>query len=250
MKISKVFILFTILFFSCKKEKPVIDKLELPQNSKNELIEYSAFTLSYNENHEQAEWVAYELTKEEALSDLFQRTDNFRLDPNISSGSAELSDYENSGYDRGHLIPAGDNKWSETAMSESFYLSNISPQTAKFNRGVWVSLEKQVRDWAEKYNGVYVTVGGVLTAGLSTIGDNKVSVPEYFFKVILDYNGEKAIGFIIPNTDIEDSFKNYAVSIDSVEIFTGLDFFYKLPDNMENELEERLNFSAWDFTYY
>ena len=119
----------------------------------------------------------------------------------ISTGSASLPDYKGSGYDRGHLAPAGDMKWSTTAMSESFYMSNMSPQEPSFNRGIWNRLESQVRRWAIDNGSVYIATGGVLTDGLKTLGSNSVSVPQYYFKVILDYQEPdiKGIGFIIPN---------------------------------------------------
>lgn len=244
--------MFIISFFiySCDKQEPSINKIEMPATNGNQIIEHLAYTLSYNETHEQADWVAYYLTKEEAVSDSFSRKDDFREDPEVSTGSSALSDYKDTGYDRGHLCPAADNHWSKDAMSESFYMSNMSPQNQSFNRGKWSYLEKEVRHWAEIYDGVYVVVGGVLKDDLPTIGDNKVSIPNYFYKVILDYNGKKAIGFIMPNIPIEDSFKNYSVSVDSVESFTGLDFFINLPDDEEENIESNFNISQWDFKYY
>ena len=109
---------------------------------------YTGFDLGYNEKYEQASWVAYVLTREEVESGMINRTDNFRVDTSISTGSANLADYRGSGYDRGHLAPAGDMKWNATAMSESFLMSNMSPQTPSFNRGIWRSLESRVRVWA------------------------------------------------------------------------------------------------------
>lgn len=251
---KKVLILFfvSIFLFSCDKEEIInnIDRLEIPASNGNQIIEHSAYTLSYNETHEQADWVAYELTKDEANADSYDRTDDFRDDPEVTTGSATLDDYYGSGYDRGHLCPAADNKWSSTAMSESFYLSNMSPQNPSFNRGKWAYLEKEVRHWADIYDSVYVVAGGVLKDGLPTIGDDKVSIPNYFYKVVLDYKNKKAIGFLMPNIPIEDSFKNYAVSVDSVEKFTGIDFFINLPDETEEKVESELNISGWNFMYY
>ena len=248
-----IIILIPLYFYSCKKKLKIPDKIEIPANvGNNQIIEYNAYSLSYNDAHEQADWVAYELTKEEALSDDYDRTDDFRSDPKITDGSAQLSDYEptNSTYARGHLAPAADFKWNETAMSESFYMSNMSPQVHAFNSGKWMYLEMEVRNWAELYDGVYVVTGGILTAGLPSIGTNKVSVPEKFYKVILDLDEQKGIGFIMPNKDIEDTFKNYAVSIDEVEKATGLDFFPLLDDKTENKIESTLNMSKWSFEFY
>ncbi len=251
IKIIALISLSVLILNSCKDDDPVSDKLELPQSvGNNQIVEHTAYTLSYNETHEQADWVAYELTYEEVTTDSFARTDDFREDPLVTTGSAYDSDYTGSGYDRGHLCPAGDNAWSYTAMSESFYMSNMSPQIHEFNNGKWKYLEYQVRDWAEMYQKIYVVAGPVLKSGLPTIGANKVSVPEKFYKVILDYEGKKGIGFIMPHEDIELSFKNFAVTIDEVEAETGLDFFYKLDDDTEEQIESTLNLSQWEFTYY
>ena len=148
------------------------------------------------------------------------------------------------------MAPAADFKWSETAMSESFFMSNMSPMLHEFNGGKWMWLEAEVRNWADIYDGVYVVTGGILTSGLPAIGANKVSVPEKFYKVILDLDEQKGIGFIMPNKDIEDTFKNYAVSIDEVEEATGLDFFPLLDDKTEEKIESILNMSEWDFEFY
>ncbi len=246
-------VIFSLSFSSCKKEFIIPENVELPAAvGGHQIIVHYAYTLSYNEAHEQADWVAYELTREEALSDDFERMDDFREDPSVDGQSAQLNDYEptQSTYARGHLAPAADFKWSETAMSESFYMSNMSPMLHEFNSGKWMYLEMEVRHWADIYDGVYVVTGGILTAGLPSIGTNKVSIPEKFYKAILDLDEQKGIGFIMPNEDIEDSFKNYAVSIDKVEEATGLDFFPALDDDLEEKIESGLNMSKWSFEYY
>ncbi len=257
MKPSKLIVLVlltvTIFISNCNKEIINSDKIELPATvGDHQIIEHFAYTLSYNEEHEQADWVAYELTKEEATTTTYERTDDFRADPDVSTGSADLSDYQptQSTYARGHMAPAADFRWSEKAMSESFYMSNMSPQVHAFNEGKWLYLEMEERHWAEIYNGVYVVTGPVLRSGLPTIGSHKVSVPEMYYKVILDLDEEKGIGFLMPNQYIEDTFKNYAVSIDKVEAATGLDFFPALDDKTEENIESILNMSLWDFEYY
>jgi len=223
---------------------------ELPMPEPGDvIITHIGYTLSYNEEHEQAEWVAYELTAEEAQGTC-ERTDDFREDPEVPTGSASLADYRGSGYDRGHLIPAADMKWSQEAMSASFYLSNMSPQNPSFNRGGWRTLETLVRNWAIENEAVYVTTGGILTPGLIKIGPNGVSVPEKYYKVVLDYREPelKGIGFILPNEKIEQDLINYVMSIDRVEAETGIDFFYNLPDDIEEQIESNVNASLWDFS--
>ena len=179
-----------------------------------------------------------------------KRNDSFRSDPMVRSGSAALSDYKGSGFDRGHLAPAADMKWSSTAMSESFFMSNMSPQDPSFNRGIWKKLESRVRDWAMDNGSVYVATGGVLSNGLNTIGSNGVSVPKYYYKVILDYKEPdyKAIGFLMPNSASKQSLQSFAVTVDNVERVTGIDFFHSLPDGIENSVEGNLDVSKWSFS--
>ena len=226
-----------------------LSKLEIPKtNPKDIIITHTGFTLLYNETHEQASWVAYELTKEET-NKIYERTDKFLVDPKVKTGTANDKDYAGSGYDRGHLAPASDMGWSATVMAESFYYSNMSPQTPSFNRGVWKRLEELVRTWVIENNSVYIVTGPVLTSGLTTIGSNKVSVPAYYYKVILDYTEPsiKGIGFIIPNTGSSEPLQQFAVSIDSVEKFTGIDFFFSLPDEQEDLIEKTLCVKCWSW---
>ena len=221
----------------------------LPTSTTGQIIRHTHYTLSYSEEHEQAEWVAYELTASE-VNGSYDRTDNYRGDPNVSTGSASLADFRGSGYDRGHLAPAADMSFSHTAMSESFYLSNMTPQEAGFNRGIWRQLESQVRDWARNNGSVYVVTGGILNGNYKDIGPNDVTVPTHYYKVVLDYEKpeRKAIAFILPNKKGTKSIKEYAVKIDVVESRTGIDFFHELPDNIENELEGSVSTDEWTFS--
>ncbi|MSQ79223.1 MAG: DNA/RNA non-specific endonuclease [Flavobacteriaceae bacterium] len=226
-----------------------ITKLELPKaNSKDKIITHTGYSLLFNETHEQANWVAYDLTKAET-NKLCERTNKFIADPKVKTGSASDKDYEGSGYDRGHLAPASDMGWSSTTMAESFYYSNMSPQTPSFNRGIWKKLEELVRTWAIENNTVYIVTGPVLTNGLQTIGPNKVSVPNYYYKVVLDYSEPniKGIGFILPNIGSEEQLQYYAVSIDSVEKLTGIDFFPLLQDEQEELIEKTLCINCWSW---
>jgi endonuclease G len=224
-----------------------ISNLEIPKiQPKEDVIPHTGYTLSYNEKYEQANWVAYELTKEET-NKLFDRSNKFKPDPLVKTGTANDADYAGSGYDKGHLAPAADMEWSETAMEESFYYSNMSPQEPGFNRGIWKKLEELVRTWAIENNSIYIVTGPVLTSGLPTIGPDRVAVPKYFYKVILDYTepGIKGIGFIIPNESSGEQLQSYTVTIDSVEKFTGIDFFPLLPDDQEDIIESTLDLKAW-----
>lgn len=224
-----------------------ISRLEIPKiNQKDIIISHYGYSLLYNEKHEQANWVAYELSKNET-NKIFERTDKFITDPLVKTKTANDKDYSESGYDRGHLAPAADMAWSSTSIAESFYYSNISPQNPSFNRGIWKNLEEQVRDWAIENNSIYIVTGPILIDGLFTIGSNKVSVPDYFYKVILDYSepSVKGIGFIIPNTGSNELLQNFAVTIDSVEKITGIDFYSLLPDDQELLIEKTLCLKCW-----
>lgn len=227
----------------------VIAGLEIPTAAPEEIIvKHTAYSLVYNEEHEQAKWVAYELTEAKTGNE-YDRTDKFMVDPMVTTGSATDKDYEKSGYDRGHLAPAADMGWSETTIAESFYYSNMSPQEPSFNRGIWKKAEELVRNWAIENKQIYIVTGPVLTPGLKTIGPNAVSVPEYYYKVILDYSEPeiKGIGFIIPNAASQKELKTFAVSIDSVEQLTGIDFFPLLPDAVENALEKTACLDCWSW---
>ena len=177
---------------------------------------------------------------------LTKRSNNFRSDPKIISGSAKLSDYRKSGYDRGHLAPAGDMKSSQHAMSESFFMSNMSPQLPSFNRGGWKKLESLVRFWA-KDSEIHIVTAGILNKSLSKIGESGVSVPDYFYKIIFDTYECKMIGFVMPNKKITLELESYVKTIDEIEKLTGIDFFYNLEDHIEDELESSVNIDSWTF---
>lgn len=215
----------------------------------HEIRNFNHYSICYRETYEQAEWSAYSLTSDQ-LENRVNRTDDFRPDPQITTGSATLDDYKKSGYDRGHLTPAADREFTKEAVSETFYMSNMSPQFPAFNREIWQYLEHQVREWAKKFGTVYVVSGPVLEKSAeeyASIGKNKVTVPQYYYKVILARNGESVIGigFIISNTKHKDAFWDYAVSIDEVEQRTGIDFFSLLEDSTEDEAEKAFNLDLW-----
>ena len=212
------------------------------------IVEHSAFTLCYAEEYEQARWVAYRLTADMVTGKGEERTDNFRADKAVETGSATPDDYKKSGYDRGHLCPAGDMGWDATAMSESFLMSNMSPQAPQFNRGIWKKLEEKVRGWATENSELYIVTAGVLEGQLPVIGiKNKVGIPRYYYKVILDIQEPqiKAIAFVLPNEGSSSPLLRYAVSIDSVEKLTHINFFPVLPDVMEDSLEARFDPGLW-----
>ncbi len=219
----------------------------LPTSTTHEIVKHTYYTLSFSKKDEQPEWVAYLLTRS-MITGQSERTENFRPDPSVPSGSAQLIDYKNSGYDRGHLCPAGDMTFSDQAMSETFYLSNMSPQEPAFNRGIWENLETLVRGWAEEDDSIYIVTGGILKESMGTIGPDRVTVPSKFYKVIYDLTGEKKmIAFILPNEQGTKPLQDYVVTVDSVQKVTGIDFFPCLPDSTQNRLESKSDISKWDF---
>jgi endonuclease G len=214
-----------------------------------QVVKHTYYSLSYAEAYEQAEWVAYELTKSRVLGNHEDRDDDFRSDPLVRSGSADPDDYKRSGYDRGHLAPAADMAFNTTAMSESFFMSNMSPQEPGFNRGIWKELEELVRDFAVGCGHLYVVTGPILKNNTNgSIGRrNKIAVPNSYYKVLLDVTGKdhKGIAFVLPNASSSRSLSSYAVTIDEVERLTGIDFFPTLPEADAARLEGQANFYKW-----
>jgi len=240
MKIFQVVFLLLIANISIGNS---IDFLPLPASN---LVRHQYYTLSYNEKYEQANWVYYLLTDSMVLNSGVERSNNFKMDQLVATQSAKSSDYTKSGYDRGHLCPAGDMGFNPKAMQESFLMSNISPQAPDFNRGIWKELETQVREWAKKEHQLYVVTGPVFKDSKGSIGKEEVLVPGYYFKIIYDPTDEpKLIAFVLPNQKSDSSLTNYAISVDEAESLTGFDYFSQLPDDLENKLESKVQLAGW-----
>jgi endonuclease G len=222
---------------------------ELPKiksSQPEKIVTHIGYTVSFNTNWKIPNWVAYELTSEE-VQGVEPRDSNFLPDPKIKE-SPSTDDYENSGYDRGHMAPAADMKWSKQAMTESFYTSNICPQNNNLNKGIWKNLEEHIRSVATKYDHIYIACGPIVSLTPKTIAHNTISVPDAFFKVILRQKEDSwsAIGFMMPNQAEHKPLNKYAMSIDDIEIITDIDFFVDLPDSIENKIEATCNLSDWD----
>lgn len=221
--------------------------LEVPAYSENDIIlKRLAYITSYDKANKIPKWVAWHLISNHTSGNQ-RRLSNFIVDDEVPFPRAELVDYKGSGYDRGHMCPAGDNKWGFEPMKETFYLTNICPQDNNLNCGDWNELEITCRDWANKYGDIYIVAGPILYNGKhKTIGPNKVTVPEAFFKVVLCMNGTpKGIGFIYKNQPCNNPQSSYVNSIDQVERITGIDFFASLPDEIEELVESKANLSEW-----
>lgn len=223
--------------------------MEIPVRQKQcteQIIAHTGYTVSYNQDWLIPNWVAYELTSAE-VDGTAPRKGAFCPDPDVKGRTATTYDYSNSGWDRGHMAPAADMKWSAQVMTESFYLSNICPQDRGLNGGTWLKLEESVRDWARAQSPIYVVCGPIMGETFDTIGDNAVAIPDGFFKVVCKrVNGLYfTIGFIFPNKDVKGSIFDYSCTVDEVEKVTGFDFFSALPDSIEKKVESVCNPKDW-----
>lgn len=207
---------------------------------------YRGMDLSFNPQYHIPNWVSWELTSDETSGEV-SRTNKFSADPEIPE-SAETWDYNYSGYDRGHMAPAGDMRWNREAMEQTFLMTNICPQVKSLNAGSWKNLEEKCRQWAQADSAIYIVCGPVIDGKpIEYIGDTRVYVPRQFFKVIISpyANPARGIGFIMPNGKVPGGMQACAVPIDSVESLTGHDFFASLPDDIEADVESQCDFHYW-----
>lgn len=227
-----------------------LQEVIIPETTTNQLIDwYTGFTVGFNNDMRQPNYVVWELTGDETEGKL-PRHNKFLTDYRVQ-GCAEDADYRRSGYDRGHMAPAADMKWSEKAMTDCFYFTNICPQANALNSGAWSKLESKCREWARRDSALIIVCGPILTDELNeTIGPDRVPVPKRFFKVVLApyTNPPRAIGFIMNNGRVEGGIQAAAVSVDEVERVTGFDFFSALPDDIENKIEAECRFAKWSMT--
>lgn len=211
-----------------------------------QIIRHTGYTVSYNKELKLPNWVSYELTREETKGKE-KRNNRFIADPLVKGIIATNADYARSGYDKGHMAPAADMKWSPQAMKESFYFSNMCPQHPQLNRRGWKNLEEKIRDWAIADSAIIIICGPIITKQPKTIGKNKVAVPKQYFKVILSpfVRPMRAIGFLFNNRQALEPLSTYAVTVDSIERLTNMDFFASLPDEIENKIEAEENYFQW-----
>lgn len=226
------------------------DKLVMqtsPKGTPEQILKRTGYVASYNKTTLLPNWVAWHLTAERTEGSAKRSGVDFAEDTEVPEPRATDWDYYNSGYDRGHMCPAADNKWSKKAMEESFLFTNMCPQNGNLNRGDWNEMEMACRKWAKKYGDLYIVCGPILYKGKhKTIGKNKVVVPEAFFKVVLRTGDDpQAIGFIYKNTSGNRPKDSYVNTVDEVERITGIDFFPSLPDNVEKNVEATADIANW-----
>jgi len=222
------------------------ESVVFPRGLSDRVVKYKGYTAHFNKELHIPNCVTYEITANEARGRRDRKGD-FERDESVD-GCPNWWDYRDSGYDRGHMAPAGDMKWDEQAMDETFYLTNICPQAKALNAGLWNDLEMKVREWARRDKSLIVITGPIVDKDYKTIGqDMDIAVPDAFFKVLLSpkTNPMKAIGFICPNRACGGSLKSYAVSVDEVEERTGINFFNALPDDLETRVEANGNLYQW-----
>ncbi len=231
----------------------ILDSLVIPDKiygRSEKIIKHTGYTVSYNKRWKIPNWVAYELTYEK-MQGTVKRKDNFCRDPFVPARySAKQSDYSHSGWDRGHMVPAGDMKWSEIAMKETFYFSNICPQNRNLNGGIWHDLERQVRNIAIQKKQVFVICGPIVydESEVRTIGDSFVFVPDAFFKVLLRKHKGKwhSIAFVFPNEAGKNPLSTYAMSVSDLQEITGIRFFPNMPDSIVYDLKNNVDFRIWN----
>ena len=220
-----------------------------PDSFPNQVLKRIAYITSYNSSTRNPNWVAWHLTAEHSDGAYARPSGNaFHEDEEVSRPRATLEDYKGSGWSRGHMCPAGDNKWDADAMYESFLLTNVCLQDSRLNSGLWNSLEIDCRRWAKQFGDIYIVCGPVYYRQKhEKIGENNISVPEAFFKIVLCLNGKpKGLGIVVKNNAGTKKSDLYYNSIDQVERITGMDFFPGLPDDIENALESESDINEWN----
>lgn len=253
-----IFLAFTFCFTFCLsfaqssagKKDNTLDKslLELPLIKKGDVIlVYSGFIVNYNNQRLIPNWVAYELTSAEVDGQV-PRASGFSMDLNYKGAQAMREDYSNSGWDKGHMAPAADMKWSQQSMYESFFLTNICPQNHDLNGKDWQSLEKLCRTWAKEYGKIYIVCGPVVYNNkYGSIGKQGVVVPDSFFKAILAPDGTsyKSIAFVMENNSLPQPIKNCVVTVNELELLINYDLFVNIDDKIEEKVEGYANLSDW-----
>lgn len=236
---------FIFISWSCAAQD--LGKVISSKGVTEQVIRHTNYTVSFNGKLNLPNWVSWNISENKLLQKVSRKDYSFASDPMVNGTAVTPMDYSRSGYDRGHMCPAADNKWDSKAMEESFYMTNICPQNHTLNEKTWASLENACRSWAHSGD-VYIVCGPYFEGKPKThIGNNRVAVPDFFWKVVLrNYRGKwYGIGFLIPNKAVDNDFRAYIKTIDDIELLTGLDFFSDLDDKAEEQAEARVDASKW-----
>ena len=234
-----------------KQQRPTgASMLEIPAARKGEVITvHSGYAASFNSELMIPNWVAYELTKEETYGTVSRPSNSpFQPDPNYHGKQPERRDYSRSGWDKGHLAPCADMKWSEQAMFESFYFTNICPQNHDFNEKDWQKLEDKARTIARKKGSIYIVCGPIVTTNeYGRLGSNQIAIPDYFFKAFLykDDAGFHSIAYVMPNQYTGRPVNEFAMTVNELEAILGIDLFTRLNDKIEEKVESQMDLADW-----
>ena len=241
--LSAILLLFAISLLAQEEVGTPILQQDVPE----QILYRKGYVVSYNKDTRLPNWVAWHLTSSHTTGEHKRPNNAFHEDQDVPLPRATNFDFKDSGWSRGHLCPAGDNKWDPEAMYESFLLSNVCPQHPTLNSGVWNQIEITCRTWAERYGDIYIVSGPVFyNQEHETIGSNKVVVPEAFFKVVICLNGEpKGIGFICRNTVGSEKKDLYVNTISQVERITKIKFFPNLQEHIAEKLKSDANIEKW-----
>lgn len=225
-----------------------LESVKLPLHLPEQIKEYTGFTVSFNKDNHTPNYVAWELLGSEVSTEI-SRSDNFWQDTEIE-GCPAHSDYTGSGYDRGHMCPAADQKWSQQAMDDCFVMANMCPQIHDLNAGAWETLEAKERQWAKRDSAIMIVAGPIYTENDTKRMSRNVPVriPSAYFKALLApyVDSPRAIAFVYPNMSAPGNMQDYAMSVDELEEILGYDLFHNLPDELENKVESQYSFTEWN----
>ena len=213
------------------------------------IVQYTHYTVSYNEADRLPYWTAYQLTAEHTDGPVIRKGMSFIRDERVNMMQANKVDYVRSGWTRGHMVPAGDFKWDEEAMRETFFFTNCCPQDSILNDGDWQVLERKARNMARRYGVLYIATGPVIGNRINgTIGRNDITVPDAFFKALLarKANGQyTGVGFLMQNNSKRQPLRECAMPLEKLEQITGLKFFAELPEKDAKEVKKRYIPADW-----
>lgn len=221
----------------------------LPDGTPQQIKEYTGFTLNYNKDNHTANFVSWELLRSETTGSEDRKNYNYWVDKDIEGCLDTDFAYSTYKYERGHMCPAADQKWSAQAMYDCMVMANMCPQLSTLNSGLWGTLENKEREWAKRDGALWIVAGPIYSDTDNLyIGRAKARVAGAYFKAFLYHNGEnsRAIAFAFQNGSNPGNLEDYAMSIDDLEAELGYDFFSALPDEIENKIEATYSFSDWN----
>lgn len=223
--------------------------VKLPSEMAREItIHHKAFSLSYNTSYALPSWVSYRITKTQVNKELPFKA-KYKKDPLIAIRAADKKDYKDSGYLMAQIVNYLDVLNIEGAAEETFYMSNIVPMKLAFHRHIWLGCENLIRMWVANTEGLYIIAGPIIEADapFPTMGDNKISVPSRYYKIVYDDKNKKAVGFVFKNGTSSGTFKSFSRSVDEIEKLTGIDFFPELDETTSINVESKVDYEFWDF---